>query len=413
MKSAEFIFLIIVVAAINVTAARASQSECLGLADGSGSTADDASNRQWLATQLTNLVAAHTRIAPDIPLVVAVYDDQVRVLGSTTPAEVGVPVISGTDIPTIVDQSLRSKHWTDPLAALNFAASRADVACAYVVTDGTIDVPPGSPPDYFNRMSMVADQLAKQGVRVVIVARSDAAQGVWRDVAARTGGALLIDPGTDALAVALSAVVPAGATASPTASPSAPATFAAASALASTSPPAAGQQRSASIVAWIIVGVVVLVVAPIVTALILVIWIAVRRRPHLTGFLEIQSLHDRLGEECGMEIDLSKFGRRACVGSAGDIRVTGDGILPRHAEIVAQPTESGVRIVLRCLGGDLWIERGHVRTRLTRSTIWRPCDGDVFIFGEHRFLYTDLADGGDIDDEGNTEARRALQWLTQ
>jgi hypothetical protein len=85
-------------------------------------------------------------------------------------------------------------------------------------------------------------------------------------------------------------------------------------------------------------------------------------------------------------VDLGKFGGRATIGTKGDVKIAGDGVLPRHAEVWAASDGS---VWLRSAGGEVWIERRGLRELVARPR--RLGDGDVIVIGEHRLSYGNLA----------------------
>ncbi len=85
-------------------------------------------------------------------------------------------------------------------------------------------------------------------------------------------------------------------------------------------------------------------------------------------------------------VDLGKFGNRATIGTKGNIKISGEGVLPRHAEVWAASDGS---VWLRSTGGEVWIERRGLRELVARPR--RLGDGDVIVIGEHRLPYGNLA----------------------
>jgi hypothetical protein len=86
-----------------------------------------------------------------------------------------------------------------------------------------------------------------------------------------------------------------------------------------------------------------------------------------------------------VEIDLTRFRRRARIGSKGDIKIAGDGVLDHHAEIVAGPDESEW---LLPIGSDIWLERRGLRDLVTRPR--RLFDHDVIVIHAWRLQYHNL-----------------------
>ena len=89
-------------------------------------------------------------------------------------------------------------------------------------------------------------------------------------------------------------------------------------------------------------------------------------------------------------IELSQWRGRVVIGSAGHVRLTGDSVAPKHAEIVV--TTNGARVpiqLLRPIEGKVTVRR-HGRL-LAVLTEWRLADGDVLIIGDRRITYRNLA----------------------
>lgn len=85
------------------------------------------------------------------------------------------------------------------------------------------------------------------------------------------------------------------------------------------------------------------------------------------------------------DVDLARFGRRIRIGKKGDVKLSGEGILDRHAEIVVGPDRAAW---LRSTGGDVWVARGALRELLTRPR--RLLDGDIIIVGHWQMQYKNL-----------------------
>lgn len=88
------------------------------------------------------------------------------------------------------------------------------------------------------------------------------------------------------------------------------------------------------------------------------------------------------------EVELWRH-RRATIGTAGNIQLSGDGIMPRHAEITA--AQDGLETsaaVLRPLEGRVLVERYGRRALIV--THWQLADGDVIIIGCRRLKYRNL-----------------------
>ncbi len=85
-------------------------------------------------------------------------------------------------------------------------------------------------------------------------------------------------------------------------------------------------------------------------------------------------------------VELGTYGSRATIGTRGDIRITGDGVLPRHAEMWAVSDGS---VWLRSTGGEVWVERRGLRELVARPI--RLADGDVILVGDQRLKYGNLS----------------------
>jgi phosphatidylserine/phosphatidylglycerophosphate/cardiolipin synthase-like enzyme len=89
------------------------------------------------------------------------------------------------------------------------------------------------------------------------------------------------------------------------------------------------------------------------------------------------------------EVDLSRYRGRAVLGSAGDIRLDGDDVRPKHAVIALGKNGGGDRVqVLRPIQGPVVVERNGRRMGLVDS--WTLADGDVILLGSWRLTYRDL-----------------------
>jgi hypothetical protein len=107
------------------------------------------------------------------------------------------------------------------------------------------------------------------------------------------------------------------------------------------------------------------------------------RRQWLAGSIvvERENRHD--------DIDLSRFKGRAVLGSAGDIRLDGDGIQPKHAVIALEKSGAGERVqVLRGIQGPVAVERRGCRMGVVDT--WTLADGDVILLGSWRLTHRDL-----------------------
>jgi hypothetical protein len=112
-----------------------------------------------------------------------------------------------------------------------------------------------------------------------------------------------------------------------------------------------------------------------------------------------------------MRINLEKFGGRARIGSAAKIRISGEGVMPVHAELTAHSRAGASIVELRAVG-DVWVIRGTLRRLLTPNEVWNLADNDRFEIGSHTFRYDNLdsfISSGIID----ADVRRATTWLTQ
>lgn len=113
-----------------------------------------------------------------------------------------------------------------------------------------------------------------------------------------------------------------------------------------------------------------------------------------------------------MRIVLDKFGGRATIGASGQIQVYGEGVLPLHAELLAEPRDGVSPVVLRALGGEMWVTRRRLRRLLTPDARWVLADGDSFVIGPHTFIYNNL-NNFDQDHDVDEDVRRAVSWLTR
>lgn len=88
-------------------------------------------------------------------------------------------------------------------------------------------------------------------------------------------------------------------------------------------------------------------------------------------------------------IDLSRWHRRATIGTAGDVRLAGDGVEARHAEIVLRRNGDGHPVpFVRPLQGRVKVQR---RSReLAVLGEWQLADNDVLIIGDRRLIYRNL-----------------------
>lgn len=109
------------------------------------------------------------------------------------------------------------------------------------------------------------------------------------------------------------------------------------------------------------------------------------------------------------EVDLSLYRGRVVVGSAGDIRIDGDGVQPKHAVIALDKNGGGERVqVLRPIQGPVAVERKGRRMGVVDT--WTLADGDVILLGSWRLTYRDL---GSRQPGANRPPRRKelVTWL--
>lgn len=106
------------------------------------------------------------------------------------------------------------------------------------------------------------------------------------------------------------------------------------------------------------------------------------------------------------ELDLSRFGARIVVGAGGDLRLQGNGVMRRHAEIVlARNGGEDSLQVLRPLQGAVWVERRGRRAAVTAD--WVLADGDVIVIGDRRLRYRNLVRPPD-----RPQKTRRVSWLS-
>lgn len=86
------------------------------------------------------------------------------------------------------------------------------------------------------------------------------------------------------------------------------------------------------------------------------------------------------------EIDLGRFRRRLFIGAKGDVKVSGVGVLDRHAEIFRGPDGAAW---IRSLAPELWVIHGRFRELVARPQ--RLTDGDVIVVGAWHLRYRSLA----------------------
>lgn len=279
-------------AGANASDGRSASEVCAVFADGSGSTADSAQTRAWLLAQLSNVVAVNASADADRSLVVAVFDEEVRVLGSTkiSPADGGSPI---KDLSAAVDSALRPSRWTNPVPALDLAGGLPDLACVILVSDGSLDAPPWiGGEDFTATLDASVLRLAARGIPVIVIALHDDASEIWRGVAQKTGGAYLLDPSADVLRSAIATIktTPTPATSTPTTPSSSPSP----SPLPSTT--MAHEQEhdergvdGIGLILW-------LVGAIICSAIVAYFVLVIRGHPRLVGTLEIESPRKEKGD---------------------------------------------------------------------------------------------------------------------
>jgi hypothetical protein len=112
-----------------------------------------------------------------------------------------------------------------------------------------------------------------------------------------------------------------------------------------------------------------------------------------------------------MRITLEKFGGRVAIGSSSRICISGDGVMPLHAEIKARSSGGTSVAELRPVG-DVWVTRGSMRRLLTPNDVWVLADNDRFEIADHTFIYYNL-DSCVGDSNIDADIRRATAWLTQ
>jgi hypothetical protein len=194
---------------------------CALLTDVSGSTVDVAERRAWLLDEARALVRILRSVAPSVGLTVIAYDEEARVvaaLDGTGPGDTGIQ-----DAVAAVEAAMRPRHWTNPAAAFEEAATIDDIVCTVHLTDGTLDLPPAvvesGAANYSASLLAQADEFGRRNVPIITIALSDSTGDLWRQVADRTGGAYLVSPDEATLARTLESLLPA-APPSPTPAPS-------------------------------------------------------------------------------------------------------------------------------------------------------------------------------------------------
>ena len=100
--------------------------------------------------------------------------------------------------------------------------------------------------------------------------------------------------------------------------------------------------------------------------------------------------------------------RKATVGTAGSVRLAGEGVMPRHAEITVYESAAEVITAVRPLDGPIAVAR---RGRMLRVTApWPLADGDVIVVGPHRLTYRDLGSPMAAT-SGEARAQEVVSWL--
>lgn len=105
------------------------------------------------------------------------------------------------------------------------------------------------------------------------------------------------------------------------------------------------------------------------------------------------------------EIDLSRFRSPATIGTEGDVVVTGDGVLPRHAVLRIERDDAGEPgVSIEPLRGRVTVERRGRPVVLLGP--WVLADGDVILLGARRLTYRRL---GSLAERA--QARRNVAWI--
>lgn len=380
------VVLVLVTANLPLSVA-AFRANCGLFVDGSGSGADDPVVREWLLSMTESLTDVYASVAPDRSLTLGIFDEEVRILGTTaTGPSDGIDDVRGT-----IDSGLWARRWTNPLAVLAAPPAVVDVDCLILITDGSVDPPPDlvlDPAAYTAKALAAADSLGDQGVRVVIVALSGERADLWHGVAERTDGVYVVNPDATTLHEAVAALIaadepplsatPASATPVPTPgwtpgpTPTTGATPTPSTAPSSSSTPLPDGPSSSGI------SFPVWLVALPTTMLGIVVTTVVHqraRRHRLAGQLVVMS------ENVDAVVDLSDYRGSVTIGSDGRVRLEGPGVRARHARLLAARDEDGLlSTVVRPLDGRVFVRRGD---ELIRVILDLPlADGDVLILGD-------------------------------
>jgi hypothetical protein len=269
-----------VTASFHLSPAAAQSNPCDKLFDFSGSVTDYPLTRQWLASTLQAVLESERSLDATGAASLAAYGNTARFLA----------VPDESDPQAVLDAVLASMgtaEGTNPLAGFDLLLGSSSSTCIVHVTDGTLDLPSGLQGDeagYMERLLTLADEFGRQGRRVVTVAQSDASGDIWRGFTRRSGGVYLILPDARAVSDALASLLQQG-TPDPVSTP-APALDAAPPAANAPSPepetPGVGWTR------WwpLALPAALLMVCLSLAAL------RLRRRTHLTGWLEAQEERD-------------------------------------------------------------------------------------------------------------------------
>jgi hypothetical protein len=108
------------------------------------------------------------------------------------------------------------------------------------------------------------------------------------------------------------------------------------------------------------------------------------------------------------EVELWRH-RKATIGTAGTIRLDGDGIMCRHAEITVE--QDGLQtgaVVLRALDGPVSVECCGRKAVVTSD--WRLADGDVILIGRRRLRYRDLGSPS-VASPLASEKKEVVPWM--
>lgn len=111
----------------------------------------------------------------------------------------------------------------------------------------------------------------------------------------------------------------------------------------------------------------------------------------------VSPMHVELGRHCDV-----------IIGSAGTVKLSGEGVMPRHAAITAVKEGAGeVHALLRAVQGPVFVERRGRRQAVT--TPRRLADGDVIIVGLDRLTYRDL--GSPRAAQAQSQDGEVVPWL--